>query len=116
MRVMRWILVVALGVGAVASPRAQAGVAISSAFAREITVDGQADPAAETVVIYDTSYEAETRIGEGQIARDGTFAAVVQPALIQNHRLVAVDKAGRRSPVFVVQPPRSGNVPSAPPK
>ena len=114
MRVMRWMLVVALGVVAVASPRAQAGVTISSAFAREITVDGRADPAAETLVIYDTSYEAEARIGEGQIARDGTFAAVVQPALISNHRLVAVDKAGRRSPVFVVQPPRSGNVPSPP--
>jgi hypothetical protein len=110
----RSVLVLALVMLSTALSTAQSGVSITSAYAREITVDGQADPSGEAIVIYDTSFEAETRIGEGAIARDGTFAAVVQPALIEAHRLVAVDKNGRRSAAFVVRPARSGSVPSAP--
>ena len=93
---------------------AQAGISITSAYAREITVDGRADPAGEKVTIYDTSYEAQTRLGEGEISREGNFAVAVRPALIQDHVLVAVDKNGRRSEPFTVGAPRSGDVPALP--
>lgn len=93
---------------------AQSVLNITAAYATEITVDGKADPAAEKVVIYDVSYDVETRIGEGVVSSSGNFAVAVKPSLIQGHQLVAVDKNGSRSAPFAVRPARSGPVPSAP--
>ena len=97
----------------VAHGAAQSALAITTAHARDLTVDGTADPAAGPITILDVSYEAETPLGTGEVAADGKFAAAVYPPLLGGHRLVAVDSRGRRSEPFVVAPPRQGPVPSA---
>ncbi len=100
---------------AVAPASAQTVPLVTSAYETEFTVDGTADAAAGPIIIVDLSYEVETRIGTGDVARDGKFAAVVKPALIKGNRLVAVDKNGRRSHVFSVAPARPGPVPGPQP-
>jgi hypothetical protein len=89
---------------------AQVVPVITTAYATEVTIDGTAPPGSGPVDVFDISYEAETLIGSGQVAADGQFAAVVNPRLIQDHRLVAVDREGRRSAPFVVRAARPGPV------
>jgi hypothetical protein len=94
----------------------QTGPSISTAHATEITVDGVAATGSGPIYIIDTFYKVETRIGRGVVSRDGKFAAVVKPALIEGHTLVAVDRSGRRSAVFTVEAARnrSGATPAPP--
>src|SRR5438552_6200585 len=93
------------------SASAQTAPAITSAYDKEVAVDGRADSGTGPIAVIDISYDAETRLGSGDLSSDGTFAVYVNPALIQGHQLVAVDKNGQRSEVFVVAPSRSGPVP-----
>lgn len=103
-----------LALGLMAASSAWTQPLVSEAFAREVTLNGVADPGVgATVIILDLSYAVETKIGVGRVARNGEFAAVVKPALIEGHRLVAVDVRGRRGTPFTVLPAR--HTPGLPP-
>lgn len=80
-----------------------------------VAVSGRIAPGSGPVSIFDLSYPARTQLGtSSSIDANGNFAANVNPPLIANHQIVAVDANGSTSQAMIVSarpssPVRPGN-------
>ena len=87
------------------------GPALNTAYAMETFVTGHAAVDAGPVTVYDISYPARVKLGEGQVDRGGNFAVNVDPRLKQGNRLVVEDRVKRVSVAITVQAARPGPAP-----
>jgi len=88
---------------------AQNPPALAPAYSGSVMVSGKVAPGAGPVSIFDLSYPAKTKLGDTHsVDANGNFAAVVKPALVAGHKIIAVDTHGTASaPVVVVNRPTS---------
>jgi hypothetical protein len=94
---------------------AQSAFHLNTAYAGAVGVTGRVAQGTQEVSIYDLSYPVATKLGTSKsIDRSGSFAAIVKPALIKGHQIVAVDRNGAKSNVVVVGALPVG--PAGPPK
>lgn len=76
---------------------------LNQAYVGAVIVSGSIAPRSGPVTIFDLSFPARTQIGvSNSIDTNGNFAASVNPPLIANHQIVAVDANGATSQVMVV--------------
>src|SRR5262245_54594297 len=80
---------------------------LEPAFKGSGSVTGRAAVSSGPIEVYDVTYTPRTLLGKSNsMDRDGNFAVAVNPELILDHKIVAVDRSGRTSTeVTVVAPP-----------
>lgn len=82
---------------------ADATPVLNQGYVGAVTVAGTVAPGNGPVSIFDLSYPTRTQIGaSNSIDANGNFAAAVNPPLILNHNLIAVDAHGVASQVMIV--------------
>lgn len=84
------------------------GPVLDAAYALDTYVTGQASSDAGRLVIYDTSYPANTKLGEGVVDANGAFGISVKLPLPEGHVLIIQDSLLRVSSPIIVQAPRTG--------
>jgi hypothetical protein len=84
------------------------GPALDPAHALDSYVTGQAATDAGRIVVYDTFYPANTKLGEGTVDGNGTFGISLKLPLEEGHAIVVQDSLQRVSQPLTVQPPRTG--------
>lgn len=96
--------VLAQGVGPVLDP----------AYGLDSYVTGQASADAGRLVVYDTFYPANTKLGEGVVEATGKFGISTKLPLQEGHALIVQDSLLRVSPLLIVFPPRTGTAAAKP--
>jgi hypothetical protein len=85
-----------------------AGPVLDPVYALDSYLSGQASADAGRLVVYDTFYPANTKLGEGTVDANGTFGISLKLPLEEGHTIVVQDSLLRVSPPVTVQAPRTG--------
>ena len=102
-RTSRILVVVAVMAIMTPSLWAQSPPHLNPVFSGAVTITGRVGHGVQEVAIYDLSFPVETKLGTSKsIDRYGNFAAMVKPALVKGHQIVAIDENGARSNVVIV--------------
>jgi hypothetical protein len=87
-----------------------AELSLDPAHAWDTSVTGSAAPNSVEVTVYDISYPAQTKLGEGAVDENGKFAISIYPPLQEGHSLIVEDHLKVISPAITVLEPRVGPV------
>lgn len=85
-------------------------ISLDTAYAFDTFVIGSSSQIKGRIIVYDISYPARTKLGEGIVDKNQRFAFSIHPPLQQGHKLVAEDETQTISSEITIQPPRKGPV------
>lgn len=88
------------------------GLALDPSHAQDTYVTGNAAVDSGRIAVYDTSYPARTKLGEGKVDKNMRFAFSVHPPLQEGHTLVVEDELKKLSPAITILPLHAGPIPT----